>query len=88
MPMKDLPVPHAEIDAKVRIDLIRAIHERTAPPLIVGMLLSVLLAMLLEPLSGAATLNLISLVHRDLRMELRAALRRASQPAPSPPEKR
>ena len=51
--MKDLPVPHAEIDAKVRIDLIRAIHERTAPPLIVGMLLSVLLAMLLEPYSGA-----------------------------------
>lgn len=31
----------------------------------------------LEPLSGAATLNLINLVHRDLRVELRSALHRA-----------
>ncbi|ONG56119.1 chemotaxis protein [Pseudoroseomonas deserti] len=31
----------------------------------------------LEPAAGAATLNLFSLVHRDLRIELRAALHRA-----------
>ncbi len=31
----------------------------------------------LEPIAGAATLNLLNLVHRDLRIELRAALHRA-----------
>lgn len=31
----------------------------------------------LEPLAGAASLNLISLVHRDLRVDLRSALQRA-----------
>jgi len=32
----------------------------------------------LEPLAGAASLNLINLVHRDLRVELRSALNRAA----------
>lgn len=32
----------------------------------------------LEPSAGAATLNLLSLVHRDLRLDLRSALHRAS----------
>ncbi len=31
----------------------------------------------LEPIAGAATLNLISLIHRDLRIDLRSALHRA-----------
>ncbi|WP_205411636.1 CheR family methyltransferase [Sphingomonas carotinifaciens] len=32
----------------------------------------------LEPSTGAATLNLLSLIHRDLRLDLRSALSRAS----------
>lgn len=32
----------------------------------------------LEPTAGAATLNLLSLVHRDLRLDLRSALHRAT----------
>ncbi len=33
----------------------------------------------LEPVSGAASLNLLSLVHRDLRLDLRSALHTASE---------
>ena len=33
----------------------------------------------LEPATGAATLNLLNLVHRDLRLDLRGALHRASE---------
>ncbi|PYE23900.1 two-component system CheB/CheR fusion protein [Rhizobium sp. PP-CC-3A-592] len=35
----------------------------------------------LEPAAGAATLNLLSLAHRDLRLDLRAALHRAATEA-------
>lgn len=33
----------------------------------------------LEPVTGAASLNLLNLVHRDLRLDLRSALHRASE---------